>query len=174
MGWQGEPKLIGSLLQNRFPGFSSSSTSSFHPRVTPIPNSAAAAGSKNARETCFPGQRIGESGLCELECGISFFSISSLQPVQRVKQSQTCTMVQTWWHCHLKSQQKIHLSCQMNPKMGSYGLRSLGKFPLFFLPLFSLCLAQKVAQVIWSSVTAQVTKMLRESPSVEDRSKHVS
>ena len=91
-----------------------------------------------------------------------FFSISSLQPVQRVKQSQSCTVVQTWWHCHLKSQEKIHLSCQLNHKRGFYGLRSLGKFPLFFLRLFSLRLALKVAQVIWSSVTAQVTEMLEK------------
>ena len=159
MGWQGEPKLIGSLLRSRFPGFLSSSASSLHQRVTPIPNRAAAAGSKNSREARFPGQR--KRPLWARMRSI-FFSISSLQPVQRGKQSQSCTVVQTWWHCHLKSQEKIHLSCQLNHKRGFYGLRSLGKFPLFFLRLFSLRLALKVAQVIWSSVTAQVTEMLEK------------
>ena len=105
------------------------------------------------------------------ECGVSFFFISSLQHVQRVKQSQSCTVVQTLWHCRLQSQEKIHLSRQMNRKRGLLWFKESGEIPI----ISSLsCLALKVAQVIWSSVTAQVTKMLRESPLVEDRSRQIS
>lgn len=112
------PKLEGKLLRVSFQGFGPLLSSSFHPRVAPIWNIAAGAGSKNSKRNPLSWQRIGKKWFCEsVNVGISF-SIFSFNVSQRWTSHKAALWWQRWWQRHLKPQEKTHLSCQLKEEKG--------------------------------------------------------
>lgn len=94
MDWQREPKLEGRLLQSRFPGFSSSFAIQLSPEGSPNMKLCRRCRQQKLKRNPFSWTKeLEKRGLCELGCGVSFFLFSLFQPVPRMNQSQSCTMV---------------------------------------------------------------------------------